>query len=150
MVSSNKYAAFVAMLIVVFLCASMSAAEGAPKKKKKWVKSKYGIGSLMMLSGDRGKMKKEYARETKSFHKVKKAANNDVFKVGNLAFEMKKKYGDPVVVVPGEKEGDAKWVYKAGTSDFLTGEKAFLVFGPDDTLKEWGVEPAKEQEEKPE
>ncbi|MBD3379305.1 MAG: hypothetical protein GF408_02465 [Candidatus Omnitrophica bacterium] len=110
-------------------------------KKKKWVKSKHGVGALMELSGDRGKMEREYREETRSFKEVKKAVEHEALRKGAAAFEVKKDFGEPVVEIPGEKAGEVRWVYKAASSDFFTGEKVYLIFGPEGKLIEWGIDP---------
>ena len=131
-------------LALYFSCMFATNAEsGEPKKKKvKYVKSKDGLGTLMAMSGDRGKMIREFNNDTKSFEKISKAMNASRIKKGDTAKEIKKKYGEPVVIVPEDESGTlSRWVYKPGTGSFFEGNKAYLIFDQEGRLESFGVIP---------
>ena len=126
--------------LVVFIFSSLvnqTSYSEEKKDKEKWVKSKTGVKSLMTLAGDRGKMVKEYKQETKNYKKVKKALNNDLFHGGEKAFEIKRKYGEPVVVLDEQGANETRWVYKPSETTFFKGEKAYLFFDSENKLLRW-------------
>ena len=108
------------------------------EKKVKWVKSKYGLKALIDLAAGRGEMVKEYRKETINYDKVKKAIEgNNVLKDGEEAFHLKKRYGEPVVILSGDRTTPTKWVYKPAHATFFSGEKAYLIFDENEKLIDW-------------
>jgi len=129
------------VLICFFMIFSLvigSQAE-AKEKKKKYVKSKHGIKALMNLSGDRKKMVKGFAQETKNYNKAKAALESGTLKAGDAASSIRKRLGEPSVVAHDKVAGTNDWVYKPGTSDFFTKDEVHLVFDKDGKLLEWGT-----------
>lgn len=109
-----------------------------PKTKRvKYTKSKGGLKSLIELSKDRGNMIREYNEETKVYDKLIRAIDRGLLDEGLNGEDIRKKYGDPVVVVDGDSPGDKKWVYKPGSSSFFEKEKIYLIFNADDILLRW-------------
>lgn len=129
-------------IAAVFVFSSFSAEISFPeekKDKKKWVKSKTGLKSLMLLAKDRGQMIKEYKADTKSYKKIKKALNHDLFHGGEKAFEIKRKYGEPVVILQENNVNETRWVYKPSDASFFEGEKAYLFFDSENKLVKWNL-----------
>ena len=117
------------LVLVLFSFSAVSPAEEdtTSQKKVKWVKSKTGIKSLMVLSKDMGQMKKELTEETRNYQNILKAADGDLLKEGERSFEIEKKYGEPVLVLDEPQYNRTRWVYKPGTSSYFEGEKVYLL-----------------------
>ena len=132
-------------LVLYFSCVFVPNAESKePKKKVRYVKSKDGLRTLMAMSSDRGKMIREFNNDTKSFEKILKAISDSRIKKGDIADKIKKKYGEPVVIVPEDESGTlSRWVYKPGTESFFEGNKAYLIFDQEGHLEKFEVIPPK-------
>lgn len=113
------------------------------KKKVRWVRSKWGIKMLMLMNKDQGKMKKIYAEEDESYRSIKKAIDHNVLSEGYPAFEIKKKFGEPVIELL-DTDGASRWVYKPSSSSYFDGEKAYLFFTSSGELLGWELVAAKE------
>jgi len=131
--------------VLYFSCVFVPNAESKePKKKVRYVKSKDGLRTLMAMSSDRGKMIREFNNDTKSFEKILKAISDSRIKKGDIADKIKKKYGEPVVIVPEDESGTlSRWVYKPGTESFFEGNKAYLIFDQEGHLEKFEVIPPK-------
>ncbi|MDP8299022.1 MAG: hypothetical protein P9L88_03885 [Candidatus Tantalella remota] len=136
-------------VFVLAVCAGDAVCAEKAKKKVKWVKSKTGLKSLIMLSKDRGDMVQSYKKETERHRKLKKAIDHHELKVGEHASKILKKYGPPVITYKEEGGTREKWAYKPGKETFLNTEKVYLIFDENETLLEWDVIPLKEKAEKP-
>ena len=141
---NSKISVFIIVLLFFQGCFGGSPAsaktETSGHKKIKYVKSKHGLGTLMKISGDRGKMIRELNKDTKCFEKISKAIKDSNIKVGVAAKDIRKKYGDPVVVVQEDSsESSTRWVYKPGTGSFFEGKKACLVFNKEDCLERFSI-----------
>ena len=80
-----KKAILIAICIIVSITLLSDFSSAARKKKKKWVKSKYGIKALLQLGKDRDKMVREYNIETMNYEKALKAVNKNTLKEGTPA-----------------------------------------------------------------
>jgi len=140
MVERNILVAWAAFMAIscagcVFLCGESGA-------KQKWERSKDGLKALMELAKDRGKMEKDYKAETSDYDKIKKAVDNDALEKGWQSFEVEKKFGEPVVILPDG--GGERWVYKPATGSFLDNvPKVYLFFDTEKKLSSWKAVEAK-------
>lgn len=107
------------------------------KKKKKYVKSKYGLKALIEVSKTRGKMIKDYKKETDHYNNVKKAIERGKLEKGETDILLKKRLGEPVIILAEGEQGAEKWVYKPGNVSFFDGPKIYLLFDKNGTLTEW-------------
>ncbi len=130
---------YLAVCAVFFVCLNCERAYGAEREKKvKWVKSKYGLKALIELSKTRGKMVKDLKDESKNYDKVKTAIESDSLKKGETVHDVRRRYGDPVIILSeDEVSGATRWVYKPYQSTYFKGEKAYLFFDGEGALTEW-------------
>ena len=136
----NKIAIIVLGLFL-FSCVSgtwTAAKEKTGKKKRvKYVKSKNGLKSLMTFAKDRGSMVQEYKEETENYRKVRTALDRGMLKHGESASRIKRKYGEPVIMLPEENGKFVKWIYKPGDKTFFSERKVYLIFDENDKLLGW-------------
>jgi hypothetical protein len=131
-----------AILLIAFLVivlASAAARADDKKEKVKWVKSKTGINSLMTLSNDRKDMIKDLEGETKNYDKIKKAIDQNTMVKGQGMDEIKRKYGEPVIEVPGKDGAPTRWSYKPSETTFFDGPKISLFFDDNSSLTGWSI-----------
>jgi len=125
------------ILIFCFILLALFAGDmqaASKKEKKKWVKSKHGTSALLKLSRDRSEMMREYQKETHSYNRLKKAIGAGSLKPGDSAKDVKRKIGDPVIVL---KENDGKttrWVFKPHSASYFSDEKIYLFFDENNKL----------------
>ncbi len=130
-----------AILVLLWVCVVIPADVSAAAKKEKkikWVKSPTGVASLMTLSKDREDMVREYKRETARYEFLKKSIDEGRISKGMDAASVKKDFGEAVVVVPGEKEGTERWVYKSSSATYFKGPRIYLSFS-EEKLSDWSV-----------
>jgi len=132
---------FSVFLISSLVCGDVFAARSKRKKRKKWTKSKYGLGALMDLSSGRNKMKKVYKKETEAYEKIDRGISYGLVKKGMTAAEIEKRYGGPIMVLEEEGKGISKWVYKPATDSYFGGKKAYLFFDDSNELINWELIP---------
>ena len=125
------------LIIALFFISLVVSFAGQAAGKQKWEKSKTGVGSLMDLSKDRGRMVREYEKETKRYQKIKSAIENNKLEVGETSSNVQRLYGEPVIILNDRIGAFEKWVYKPGEKTFLEGEKAYLVFDGEGKLESW-------------
>ena len=130
------FAVFVYSCVV---CCITIAEERKPAKKVKYVKSRYGVKALMAFAKSRSRMVKEYEQDTKSYKKIKKAIDGDQLRKGEASSGIERQYGQPVITLPGEKDGTVKWIYKPADKTFFEDEKVSLIFDRDGQLVEWQI-----------
>ena len=138
-----------AVLLACFIVLGLLPAEGEArsrrtkaKDKKKWVKSKHGLGALLKLSKDRSKMVREYKKETHSFNRMKKALEKGDIKPGEDARNVKRVIGDPTLEIKENDGIHTRWVYKPSDTSYFEGNKVYLLFDQEDKLvKAWEIPP---------
>ena len=99
-----------------------------------------GLGTLIELGRSQADIQRQYAEETRTFERVKKAIESGAITKGQTKESIKSKYGEPVVAV---KDLDGKrddWVYKPESSSFFKGVRATLIFTEEGLLDEAKVE----------
>ena len=95
-----------------------------------------GLDSLIDLGHGQAEIARSYAKETRAYNDVKTGIQNGWIKIGRSAGEIKRDYGEPVVIIPDKKSGMDKWIYKPSKSSFFKGEKACLFFDKSGKLAE--------------
>ena len=86
-----------------------------------------GLSTLAEVGKSQEAMQKALDKETKSFEAIKKAIEKDVIKNGVSQDVIKKRYGNPVVILP-DKQYTERWVYKPGYASWFGGIKIYLFF----------------------
>ncbi len=121
------------------LCAGEAGARASGKKEKKvkYVRSKDGLQALIELGRKNREMEKELEGETSSYGEIRDALDEGRLEKGETAADIVKKYGEPVIVLSGEKEGGQKWVYKPAQASFWSDEKVYLLFDEKGELEDW-------------
>ncbi|MCK4851752.1 MAG: hypothetical protein KAS86_01440 [Candidatus Omnitrophica bacterium] len=130
---------FLLALFPVSVIHAAAGEKGAAHKKKRYVKSKYGLRALIQLSKDRKAMAADLKRETKNYDRARKAIEKAALKAGDTASYVKKHAGEPAVILCDRDSGTAEWVYKPGSSTYFSRDKVYLNFGPDGELLGWMV-----------
>lgn len=106
--------AFIASGVILLMFVSRSYADG--------------LDTLIEVARSQGEIQKQFADETRTFEKVKKAIEAGAITKGQTRSAIQEKYGEPVVAV---KDIDGKredCVYKPATSSFFNGIRATLIF----------------------
>jgi len=129
--------------LLLFLCIvsdlTVVSARESRRKRKRRGRSKSGLSALMQFSNDRNAMVKEFNRETKNYDNIKKAVDHSYLDKGESASRIKRRYGEPVIILPDTKEKITKWVYKPSGATYFSDEKVYLIFDENDKLLEWKV-----------
>lgn len=92
-----------------------------------------GLSTLIEMGKSQKEMEKTANKETKRFQAVKKAVNNAKIKKGQSQDSIRKKFGEPVIIIAG-KNSQEKWVYKPGYATFFDKNKIYLSFDADKKL----------------
>ncbi|MFH1847249.1 MAG: hypothetical protein ABH869_06830 [Candidatus Omnitrophota bacterium] len=108
-----------------------------PDKKNKYIKSKYGFKTLLALNKSRKKMSEKFRIENKNYKRIKQDYKNGSLKKNLSTFEIKKKYGAPVITLLENDQKTIKWIYKPSKDTYSSGEKIYLFFDPQKRLAEW-------------
>jgi len=93
--------------------------------------------NLLALSSSQSKMARETKIERRNYLRVNKAIERKKLKKGTLAKVVRRRYGEPVVIVFQKSDKLSRWVYKAYNTTFFLGDKAYLFFDEDDKLVGW-------------
>jgi len=93
-----------------------------------------GLSTLIDVGKSQQAMNKELDKETKSFEAVKRAIETGSIKKGDSGTSIRKKYGEPVVVL-ADKAYAEKWIYKPGDASFFGGVKICLFFDGEGKLR---------------
>ena len=94
------------------------------------------IGGLMDIARAQKDAQVAYAKETKTFTRIKEAIDKGTIKKGQSKKDIETRYGDPVVSISEYGTGREKWIYKPAKSSFFVGIKAYLYFDKDNNLDE--------------
>ncbi|MFH0732897.1 MAG: hypothetical protein V2A72_08300 [Candidatus Omnitrophota bacterium] len=92
-----------------------------------------GLSSLAEAAKAADDAQKTLAAETKIYEAVKKAIENDQIKQGQSQDEIRKLYGEPLVIIQ-EKNNIEKWVYKPGHATYFDNVKTYLFFDENKSL----------------
>ena len=93
-----------------------------------------GLSTLIEVGKSQNAMQKTLDKETKSFEALKKAIQKGAIKKGESQDVIKKRYGEPVIILP-DKQYAKKWVYKPGYATWFDGVRIYLFFDDDKKLK---------------
>jgi len=107
----------ITVFLVVFLSVSLYGVFAFPDS----------LGNLIKVGKSQSKMEKVLAKETKNYTAVKKAVESGAIKVGDEADSVKKRFGNPLVIIP-RKDSSEKWVYKPGHATHFDNVKIYLFF----------------------
>lgn len=120
--------------IILVLFVLVSLGPGVSSARQKWEKSKTGVGSLMTLSKDMGKMNAQLKKDTSNYNGVRHDLDDGKIEMGQASENIRRKYGEPVYTLEDPNQKTETWVYKAGTDPVETKNKVYLVFSEDETL----------------
>lgn len=108
--------------LILFLCSSTAYA--------------VGLGQLMGIARAQKDAQATYAKETRTFDRVKAAVDKGEIKKAQTKKEIASRYGEPVVNITESGTGRDKWIYKPAKSSFFEGVRVYLYFDKDDKLDE--------------
>ena len=93
------------------------------------------LSTLKAMGSEDKEKEKVLSREDKNFQKLQTAIREQKIKTGLSTAETVREWGEPVVT---SREGnEERWVYKSKAGDWFKGEKIYLFFTADHSLKEW-------------
>lgn len=107
-----------------------------------------GLDTLIELARSKANASKIAGEETDHFENIRKALESGSLEQGESKDTIKRRYGEPVVDFPKEKDKKETWVYKPGDASFFDGPKIYLFF--DDAGKLDGTKTIEKKEEKKE
>jgi len=134
-----KIRVMILMTALPALMVLFAAGNARADKKVKWVKSPTGVSSLMTLSKDMGKMKRQLKKETRDYDDIKEAIVGLDLKKGEASDDIERRYGSPAITLREADGGGVKWVYKPASSSYFEGEKAYLFFDGEGRLVKWEI-----------
>jgi hypothetical protein len=85
-----------------------------------------GVRTLLDVRSDEGEKEKALVVEEKRFQVIKRAVDSEYFKRGQSAKEIRRRFGEPMIVIE-ENKGE-RWGYKSRKSNWLSGPRIYLVF----------------------
>jgi hypothetical protein len=89
---------------------------------------------LLSLGENQAEVERSLENETKNYNKILKAIKNNIIKEGLLKDNILNEYGQPSVIVPGNK-GSLKAVYKPSYANYFDKEKITLFFNNDNKIQ---------------
>ncbi|MFH0763411.1 MAG: hypothetical protein V1927_00200 [Candidatus Omnitrophota bacterium] len=95
-----------------------------------------GLDTLIAVARSQGEIQKEYSEETRGFERARENIDNGTIKKGQSKDEVRRRLGEPVVILQDSFTDREKWVYKPAKSDFFKGIKLYLFFDKDGLLDE--------------
>lgn len=114
------------LAVFVFLWCSALRAESA-------------LGNLIELAKNQGEIQKAYQRETAAYESLKAAIEKGKIKKGQAEGEIKKLYGEAVIILPERGTSREKWYYKRASSSFFDGDRIILYFDKSGILDEISI-----------
>lgn len=97
-----------------------------------------GLKTLMEMGANQADIAKTLREETNIYNGVKSAIDSGAVQKGAAADTIRKKYGEPVIIVHDKKRDASKWLYMPAESTHFKGEKIYLYFDKENKLTEWG------------
>jgi len=94
------------------------------------------LGELMEIARAQKDAQAAYVMETKTYERVKSAAEKGAIRKGQAKRDIKNRCGEPVVSITDSTTGREKWIYKPASSSFFSGAKIYLYFDKDGNLDE--------------
>lgn len=122
MVNQKYRILYAAVFIVAFLCTPAHSA---------------GLKTLMEMGENQADIAKTLREETNIYNGVKSAIDLGAVQKGAAADTIRKKYGEPVIIVHDKKRDANKWLYMPAESTHFKGEKIYLYFDKENKLTEW-------------
>ncbi|MCX5686553.1 MAG: hypothetical protein NTW09_03735 [Candidatus Omnitrophica bacterium] len=112
-------------ILAIFLCASAASFCFAE-----------GLSTLISVARSQGEIQKEYSEETRNFERAKENIDDGTIKKGQSKDEVRRRSGEPVIILQDSFTDREKWVYKPARSDFFKGIKIYLFFDKNGLLDE--------------
>lgn len=110
------------LCVVLLMCGARCLAEG--------------LDTLVEVGKGQVQIQKAFDEETKAFTRVKEAVEDGDIAKGQAKSEIRKRYGEPVIVTTESGGTREAWVYKSAGGSFFKGVKIYLFFDARDALDE--------------
>ena len=107
------------------------------EEKVKYEKVPGATEALIKVGKSQAEMMQVAREETRNYEKIRNAIHNGRLEENQIAQDIEKKYGKPVVILPARKGSLERWVYKPAEVSFFSGQKIYLFFNENMELVRW-------------